>query len=239
MRRSPAPRPRSRPALSWSPAERSTPPRYCCVRPTTTTRPGLRNSSAQVGRNYMVHNNSIMVGINPLRRNTSVFQKTLYFNDFYLRGTPDHPYPLGHVQLIGKLQGAMIKGQQPRRAPMWALNMATRRSIDWWLFSEDLPVPDNRVTLRRRRATSRSPGRRTTSAPTRCLSVKRSQAGPQNRIPDRVHRTTGIEVNSHQAGTVRAGVDPGIVGARSGLPLPTTSTTSSSWIPRSSRRCPS
>ena len=44
---------------------------------------------------YMVHNNSIMVGINPFRRNRSVYQKTLYVNDFYFHGTPDHPYPLG------------------------------------------------------------------------------------------------------------------------------------------------
>ena len=34
----------------------------------------------------MVHNNSIMVAINPLRRNKAVFQKTLYVNDFYLKG---------------------------------------------------------------------------------------------------------------------------------------------------------
>ena len=44
---------------------------------------GLANSSGMVGRNYMVHNNSIMVGINPLKKNTSEFQKTLYINDFY------------------------------------------------------------------------------------------------------------------------------------------------------------
>lgn len=53
---------------------------------------GLANSSGMVGRNYMVHNNSIMVGINPLKKNTSEFQKTLYINDFYTRGTADHPY---------------------------------------------------------------------------------------------------------------------------------------------------
>ncbi len=66
--------------------------------------------------------NSIMVAIDPLKKNKSEFQKTLYFNDFYLRGTDDHPYPLGHVQLIGKLQAEMIKGQRPH-IPKWALSL--------------------------------------------------------------------------------------------------------------------
>ena len=54
---------------------------------------GLANSSGTVGRHYMVHNNSIMLGVNPFQRNRSVFQKTLYVNDYYLRGTSAHPYP--------------------------------------------------------------------------------------------------------------------------------------------------
>jgi choline dehydrogenase-like flavoprotein len=167
---------------------------------------GLANSSDQVGRNYMVHNNSIMVGINPFRRNTSVFQKTLYFNDFYLRGTPDHPYPLGHVQLIGKLQGPMIKGQMPH-LPMWALNMATHRSIDWWLFTEDLPVPDNRVTLRP------DGGIQIAWVPNNVRAHKVLVRETRSLVrklgyPLVFTEPTGIAVNSHQAGTVRAGTDP-------------------------------
>jgi choline dehydrogenase-like flavoprotein len=167
---------------------------------------GLANSSGQVGRNYMVHNNSIMVGINPVRRNRSVFQKTLYFNDFYLRGTPDHPYPLGHVQLIGKLQGPMVKAQQPHM-PMWALNMATRRSIDWWLFTEDLPDPDNRVTLRDDGTIQIA----WTPNNVRAHDVLVRETGRLVRkmgYPILFTRRTGIEVNSHQAGTVCAGTDP-------------------------------
>jgi choline dehydrogenase-like flavoprotein len=166
---------------------------------------GLANSSDQVGRNYMVHNNSILVGINPLRRNDSVFQKSLYFNDFYLHGTPDHPYPLGHVQLIGKLQGAMIKAQRPR-IPTWALNMATRRSIDWWLFSEDLPDPRNRVTLRG------DGGIQIAWTPNNLkahevLVRETTKLVRKLGYPVVITERTGIEVNSHQAGTVRAGTD--------------------------------
>jgi choline dehydrogenase-like flavoprotein len=167
---------------------------------------GLANSSDQVGRNYMVHNNSIMVGINPLRRNTSVFQKTLYFNDFYLRGTPDHPYPLGHVQLIGKLQAPMIRAQAPP-APTWVLNMATRRSTDWWLFTEDLPAPDNRVTLRP------DGGIQIAWEPNNVRAhevLVRETRKLLRKIgyPIVLTERTGIEVNSHQAGTVRCGIDP-------------------------------
>jgi choline dehydrogenase-like flavoprotein len=167
---------------------------------------GLANSSDQVGRNYMVHNNSILVGINPFRKNTSVFQKTLYFNDFYLRGTPDHPYPLGHVQLIGKLQGAMVKGQLPR-IPLWALNMATRRSTDWWLFTEDLPDPNNRVGLRT------DGGIEIAWVPNnvrahQVLVRETTKLVRKMGYPVVFSAGTGIEVNSHQAGTVRAGDDP-------------------------------
>ena len=167
---------------------------------------GLANSSDQVGRNYMVHNNSIMVGINPFRINASEFQKTLYFNDFYLHGTPDHPYPLGHVQLIGKLQGAMVKGQQPR-VPMWALNMATRRSTDWWLFTEDLPRPGNRVTLRG------DGGIQIAWVPNNVRAHKVLVRETRRLVrkmgyPVVFTKPTGIEVNSHQAGTVRSGIDP-------------------------------
>jgi hypothetical protein len=45
---------------------------------------GLANRSDQVGRNFMNHNCSAMLAINPFRRNDSVYQKTLMLNDYYL-----------------------------------------------------------------------------------------------------------------------------------------------------------
>lgn len=166
---------------------------------------GLANSSGQVGRNYMVHNNSIAVAIGP-RRNSSVFQKTLYFNDFLQRGTSDHPYPLGHVQLIGKLQGAMVKGKRPY-IPTWALDVATKHSTDWWIFSEDLPDPANRVTLRPDGTIQIAWQRnnyRTHEVLVREVRTVLRKAG----FPIVISEGTGIDVNSHQAGTVRAGTDP-------------------------------
>ena len=169
-------------------------------------RRGLANSSGLVGGHYMVHNNSIMMGINPFRRNRSVFQKTLYVNDYYLRGTADHPFPLGHMQLIGKLQGAMIKAQH-HYVPIRLLDVVTRRSIDWWLFSEDLPDPANRVTLRRDGAIRIA----WTPNNVRAHQVLVREARKLIRrlgYPFIFTERTGIEVNSHQAGTVCAGKDP-------------------------------
>jgi choline dehydrogenase-like flavoprotein len=167
---------------------------------------GLANSSGQVGRNYMVHNNTVMVAVNPMKKNRVTFQKTLYFNDFYLRGTDDHPFPLGHVQLIGKLQGEMLKGQRPE-FPTWALSLAAERSTDWWLFTEDLPDPDNRVTLKS------DGGIQIAWKPnnTRAHEVLTRETRKLLRsigFTFVFSQRTGIEVNSHQAGTIRAGEDP-------------------------------
>ncbi|MFD5330137.1 dehydrogenase, partial [Streptomyces sp. NPDC127092] len=126
--------------------------------------------------------------------------------DFYTHGTDDHPYPLGHVQLIGKLQGEMIKGQRPL-IPKWALSQATARSMDWWLFTEDLPDPHNRVTLTEEGNIQIA----WTPNNTRAHEVLVREVRKILRkigYPFVFSQGTGIEVNSHQAGTVRAGTDP-------------------------------
>jgi choline dehydrogenase-like flavoprotein len=167
---------------------------------------GLGNSSGALGRHYMVHNNTVMVGVSLTRKNTSIFQKTLYFNDFYTRGTDDHPYPLGHVQLIGKLRGEMLAAQRPS-IPRWALDMAAANSIDWWLFTEDLPDPANRVTLRPDNSIQIAWKPNNVEAHQILVRETRKAVRAMG-YPLVFSQTTGIEVNSHQAGTVRAGTDP-------------------------------
>lgn len=176
------------------------------LRSATASHPrGLANSSDTVGRNYMVHNNSVMLGVSPRRKNTSVFQKTLYFNDFYQTGDSEHAYPLGHVQLIGKLRGEMLAGRKPF-VPKWALEMAASRSIDWWLFTEDLPDPDNRVSLRP--DGSIQVAWKPNNVEAHRALVKRTRKTVRALgYPFVFSETTGIEVNSHQAGTNRAGTD--------------------------------
>jgi choline dehydrogenase-like flavoprotein len=108
---------------------------------------GLANSSDVVGRHYMGHTNSVQMAISRCP-NPTVFQKTLALNDFYF-GTPDWPHPMGHISFVGKLDLAALRGGAPALAPGWTLDLMARHSLDFWLTSEDLPDPDNRVTLSR------------------------------------------------------------------------------------------
>lgn len=106
---------------------------------------GLGNSSDQLGRNYMAHNNTAMMAVNPFRKNHVVFQKSLCINDFYLKNDV-RPYPLGNVQGLGKLQGGMLTANM-RWVPESLMSWFAERSVDWWIMSEDLPDPNNRVSV--------------------------------------------------------------------------------------------
>ena len=106
---------------------------------------GLANRSGQVGRHFMNHNCSAMLAIDPRRRNESVYQKTLGLNDFYLSDGGGGP-PLGNVQLLGKIDGTILKAHLPW-CPKPALDRTARRSVDWYLMSEDLPDPESRVRV--------------------------------------------------------------------------------------------
>src|SRR5260370_33713564 len=75
-----------------------------------------------------------------------MFQKTMGVNDFYLHGEGNHPYPLGNLQLVGKLQAGMLTANQ-RWVPRPLLAAFAARSIAWWVTAQDLPDPANRVTI--------------------------------------------------------------------------------------------
>jgi choline dehydrogenase-like flavoprotein len=109
---------------------------------------GLANGSDQVGRNYMFHNSKAVVAL-AKERNDTVFQKTLALNDFYL-GADGYQWPVGNIQMVGKSNAAAMKGEEPkltRLAPHWSLDEVAQHAVDFWLTTEDLPMPDNRVTL--------------------------------------------------------------------------------------------
>ena len=84
---------------------------------------GLANSSGLVGRNYMVHNSTFFIAINPFRKNTTLWQKTLGINDWY-EATADTKVPLGNVQMLGKLRAEMLKAAKPW-VPTWILKWMT------------------------------------------------------------------------------------------------------------------
>lgn len=108
---------------------------------------GLANSSDQVGRNYMGHINSVLMAVSKCP-NPTVFQKTLALNDFYF-GAEDFPFPMGHISFVGKLDGATLSAGAPAIAPGFTLDLMAKHSLDFWLTTEDLPRPENRVSLER------------------------------------------------------------------------------------------
>jgi choline dehydrogenase-like flavoprotein len=108
---------------------------------------GLANGSDVVGRHYMGHVNSVLMAISKCP-NPTVFQKSLAVNDFYF-GSKEWEYPMGHISFVGKLDGDALRGGAPALVPGWTLDQMGRHSLDFWLTSEDLPDPNNRVTLDR------------------------------------------------------------------------------------------
>lgn len=166
---------------------------------------GLANSSGQVGRNLMMHNNAHIVAVDLDRKNDVVFQKTLSVNDWYLDGGDG--FPLGAMQLIGKVQGVMMKTAAPPGVPRRVLDQVARRSVEWLVMAEDLPSRDSRVTVD-------SAGRITTARVARGVRThSRLLARAKHLL-----RSAGydailtqhfdISMNSHQCGTVVAGADP-------------------------------
>ena len=166
---------------------------------------GLANTSGMVGRNYMVHNNTALTAIKPLKINPTVFQKTMAVNDFYFSG-PNFNYPMGNLQMLGKLQAGMLSVAQPG-VPKTVLTAMANRSVDWWVMSEDLPDPENRITLS-------SDGKvHVHWKPTNRVAHQKLVAAARQMMRDAGYplvftETMGIETNSHQCGTICFGNDP-------------------------------
>jgi choline dehydrogenase-like flavoprotein len=106
---------------------------------------GLANRSGVVGRHYMCHNNSALIALSR-RPNPTKFQKTLGVNDFYF-DAPDWDFPLGHIQMLGKTDAETFRTQTHGLLPDASLAAMAHHALDFWLTSEDLPDPDNRVTV--------------------------------------------------------------------------------------------
>jgi choline dehydrogenase-like flavoprotein len=165
---------------------------------------GLANSSGLVGRNYMVHNSTFFMAVDPRHTNQTAWQKTLGLNDWYEAG-PNTPYPLGNLQMLGKLRAPMVKSARPW-APMWALKVVTDRSLDIYLTTEDLPRLDNRVTVDGDKIMINwTPNNLT---PHRELVERVSRAIRKAGYPLVLTERMGIATNSHMCGTAVAGTDP-------------------------------
>jgi choline dehydrogenase-like flavoprotein len=176
---------------------------------------GLANCSDQVGRNYMYHNSLAVLAISK-EPNLTFFQKTIALNDFYF-GMDGFEFPMGSIQMVGKSVGEMYKGEKPletKLAPLALLNDLARHAVDFWLTTEDLPDPNNRVSVDRQgnitlsyTPNNREPQQRLyekLKAMLRHLGMH-----PDHLIPRSAYLKTDIPIAgvAHQAGTCRFGTD--------------------------------
>jgi choline dehydrogenase-like flavoprotein len=165
---------------------------------------GLANKSGQVGRNYMQQNMTALMAVALRKPEQITFQKTLAVHDFYLAG--EHwNYPMGSAATFGKLNADILHTARPR-VPTTLLGKLAARSTDWWLMSEDLPDPENRVTLSssgRITVTRRVNNYEAHQRLVRAVSKMLSSGG----FPIVFRQKFGLETNSHHCGTARMGAD--------------------------------
>ena len=165
---------------------------------------GLANRSDQVGRNFMNHNLSAVIGFDPRFKNDAVYQKTFGFNDYYL-SDGNGGAPLGNVQLLGRVSGPVLKSDL-KIVPEWVLDRFCAHTVDFLAMSEDVPKPESRVRVDGERI---------------ILEWIRSNWPAHQKLVERIKsilRAAGFplvlskafdrKTPSHQCGTVRIGHDP-------------------------------
>jgi choline dehydrogenase-like flavoprotein len=177
---------------------------------------GLANGSDQVGRNYMRHNMSIVMAL--LKdRNETVFQKTLALSDYYF-DAPDWEFPLGLIQMCAASHGQQIRGEAPlpklmALVPDIAFDTMSDHSIDFWMQTEDLPSPDNRIFYRGDQVVL-DLRESNVEAASRLRQKLKDLLTPMEAWPVLIDRDLYLGKNipiggtAHQAGTMRFGTDP-------------------------------
>lgn len=176
---------------------------------------GLANGSDQVGRNYMFHNSQAVLALSK-EPNPTQYQKTLGINDFYF-GMPGYEFPMGNIQMIGKSQAPMFRGEKPIEtalAPQWSLEMIARHAVDFWLSTEDLPRSENRVTVDRQGNITLSYTPTNQKAKLKLYEKLKSMLSSldmhDHLITRNLYMKNEIDVGgvAHQSGTCRFGSDP-------------------------------
>ena len=177
---------------------------------------GLANGSDQVGRNYMFHNSQAVLAVSK-EANPTMFQKTIALNDFYF-GMEGFDYPVGNIQMVGKSVGPMYRGEKPIEtalAPMGTLDDIARHAVDFWLSTEDLPDPENRVTVDKQGNLTLSYTPNNQVPKQKLYDKLKSMLNhlgmhPHHLIPRNIYMKNEIPIAgcAHQAGTCRFGTDP-------------------------------
>ena len=172
---------------------------------------GLANGSGVVGRHYMSHNNSMLVALSR-EPNPTLFHKTFAMTDFYF-GADDFPFPLGCIQLMGNAHAEVLGEGAPPGTPKRILRLMASHGIPFWLTSEDLPDPENRVALtsdggiQLRYTPNNLAGHALLGAKVRAMLAR---ARMKRIVPANLYVGGRIPLAgvAHQCGTVRFGTDP-------------------------------
>ncbi len=172
---------------------------------------GLANGSGVVGRHYMSHNNSMLIALSK-EANPTLFHKTFAMTDFYF-GADDFPFPLGCIQLMGNAHAEVLGEGAPPGTPKRILKLMASHGIPFWLTSEDLPDPENRVVvmtngeIQLRYTPNNLEGHSLLGAKVRQMLAK---VNMKRVIPTNLYVGGRIPLAgvAHQCGTVRFGNDP-------------------------------
>jgi choline dehydrogenase-like flavoprotein len=174
---------------------------------------GLANSSDMLGRNYICHQNSTFLAISK-EPNYSIYPKTLALSDFYF-ASKDWEYPMGFIQMLGKtnVEDLRYEARDLQIMDDMTLEDLARRSLDFWLQSEDLPDPNNRVTLNARGEIVLHYRKNNVEAHSRLIAKLKSMLSSigceDHLMPIDSYLGTQFPFNlAHQAGTMRFGEDP-------------------------------
>ena len=170
---------------------------------------GLGNSSGLVGRNLMLHNNSSLIAISKIP-NPTVFEKTLGINDYYY-GDGEWDFPLGAMQMLGRSDAFTMSLDAPDADDPADL---AAHSLDFWLTTEDLPRPGNRVEVGADGNVKLSYAPSNLEAHDRLKAKFRGLLDAMRCQDEVIGRHTylggrlGISGVAHQNGTTRFGADP-------------------------------
>jgi choline dehydrogenase-like flavoprotein len=173
---------------------------------------GLANGSGMVGRNLMLHHNGCLVAFikGP---NNSLLQKSFGLADYYHKGA-DGSFPLGEIQLMGRNDPDTINWLAKDIFPGKSYEELKAHSIDFWLTAEDLPSPENRVTLREDGSIRITYQRNNYEAFNRLKEALKKIFEDLGKIDtdyvDTIWEGYDLDVSgmSHQNGTLRFGSDP-------------------------------
>jgi len=100
-----------------------------------------------IGRNYMMHYSPIAVGVFARPTGASqTFIKQIGYSDYYF-GTKDLPEKMGIVQSLPAPGPLMMARSGMKLVPRWILNRIRSRMLPLVGIVEDLPNPENRVSL--------------------------------------------------------------------------------------------